>query len=83
MIPDDLLAEADALLAACRVKGITPATAESCTGGPIAVTSERDCFKLRPSHSNELLFENVIHVFRPISLRRSRSDGDRRCVRCR
>jgi len=33
MIPDTLLAEAEALLAACRAKGIVLATAESCTGG--------------------------------------------------
>ncbi|MGA3000150.1 MAG: nicotinamide-nucleotide amidohydrolase family protein [Acetobacteraceae bacterium] len=38
MIPDDLLAEAEALLAACRAKGILLATAESCTGGLIAAT---------------------------------------------
>jgi nicotinamide-nucleotide amidase len=36
MIPDSLLAEAEALLAACRAKGIILATAESCTGGLIA-----------------------------------------------
>src|SRR4051794_29976677 len=38
MIPDTLLAEAEALLAACRAKGIRLATAESCTGGLIAAT---------------------------------------------
>ena len=38
MIPDDLLAEAEALLAACRAGGIRLATAESCTGGLIAAT---------------------------------------------
>ena len=36
MLPDLLLAEAQALLAACRAKGIVLATAESCTGGLIA-----------------------------------------------
>lgn len=36
MIPDALLVEAEALLAACRTKGILLATAESCTGGLIA-----------------------------------------------
>jgi len=36
MIPDTLLADAEALLAACRAKGIMLATAESCTGGLIA-----------------------------------------------
>jgi nicotinamide-nucleotide amidase len=38
MISDALLAEAEALLAACRVKGIMLVTAESCTGGLIAAT---------------------------------------------
>jgi len=36
MIPDSLLAEAEALLAACRAKRVMLATAESCTGGLIA-----------------------------------------------
>ena len=36
MLPDSTLAEADALLAACRDKGVKLATAESCTGGQIA-----------------------------------------------
>lgn len=36
MISDTLLAEADALLAICRAKGIRLATVESCTGGSIA-----------------------------------------------
>lgn len=36
MVPDTLLADADALLTACRAKGIRLATAESCTGGLIA-----------------------------------------------
>lgn len=36
MIPDTLLADAEALLAACRVRGQKIATAESCTGGLIA-----------------------------------------------
>jgi nicotinamide-nucleotide amidase len=36
MIGADLLAEAEALLAACRARGIMLATAESCTGGLIA-----------------------------------------------
>jgi nicotinamide-nucleotide amidase len=36
MVPDTLLAAAEALLTACRAKGITLATAESCTGGLIA-----------------------------------------------
>src|ERR1700722_6892610 len=35
MIPDRLLVEAEALLAACRAGGIMLATAESCTGGLI------------------------------------------------
>jgi nicotinamide-nucleotide amidase len=38
MIPDTLLAEAEALLAVCREKGVTLATAESLTGGLIAAT---------------------------------------------
>lgn len=38
MIPDSLLTEAEALLAACRSKGIMLATVESCTGGLIAAT---------------------------------------------
>jgi len=38
MIPDDLLAEAELLLAACRARRIMLATAESCTGGLIAAT---------------------------------------------
>ena len=38
MIPDTLLIEAETLLAACRVKGVRLATAESCTGGLIAAT---------------------------------------------
>lgn len=38
MIPDTLLTEAEALLAACRAKGIRLATAESSTGGLIAAT---------------------------------------------
>jgi nicotinamide-nucleotide amidase len=36
MIEDHLLVQAEALLAACRARGITLATAESCTGGLIA-----------------------------------------------
>ncbi len=36
MLPDSTLAEAEALLAACRAKGVMLATAESCTGGLIA-----------------------------------------------
>ncbi len=36
MLPQSTLDEADALLAACRSKGIMVATAESCTGGLIA-----------------------------------------------
>lgn len=36
MVPDSLLAEAEALLAACRAKGVRLATVESCTGGLIA-----------------------------------------------
>ncbi len=38
MLPDRLLLEAESLLAACRAKGVTLATAESCTGGLIAAT---------------------------------------------
>jgi nicotinamide-nucleotide amidase len=38
MIPDALLFEAEALLAACRARGVMLATAESCTGGLIAAT---------------------------------------------
>ncbi len=36
MLPDSTLNEAEALLAACRSKGVMLATAESCTGGLIA-----------------------------------------------
>jgi nicotinamide-nucleotide amidase len=36
MVPDSLLAEAEALLAVCRAKRVVLATAESCTGGLIA-----------------------------------------------
>ena len=36
MIGADILADAEALLAACRARGIMLATAESCTGGLIA-----------------------------------------------
>ena len=36
MVPDSLLAEAEALLAVCRAKKIMLATAEGCTGGLIA-----------------------------------------------
>ena len=36
MLPASTLTEAEALLAACRAKGILLATAESCTGGLIA-----------------------------------------------
>ncbi len=36
MLPQSILTEAEALLAACRAKGIMLATAESCTGGLIA-----------------------------------------------
>lgn len=35
MIPDRLLTEAETLLAACRARGKTVVTAESCTGGLI------------------------------------------------
>jgi nicotinamide-nucleotide amidase len=38
MIPDTMLLDAEALLAACRAKGVMLATAESCTGGLIAAT---------------------------------------------
>lgn len=38
MIPETLLADAAALLAACRARGIMLATAESCTGGLITAT---------------------------------------------
>ena len=36
MIDDDILAQAEAVLAACRAAGLQVATAESCTGGLIA-----------------------------------------------
>jgi nicotinamide-nucleotide amidase len=36
MLPDETLTEAEALLSACRARGIMLATAESCTGGLIA-----------------------------------------------
>jgi nicotinamide-nucleotide amidase len=36
MLPETTLAEAEALLAACRSRGVRLATAESCTGGLIA-----------------------------------------------
>lgn len=36
MFPDDLIAQAEALLQACRNEGVMVATAESCTGGLIA-----------------------------------------------
>src|SRR3978361_444999 len=36
MLPNSTLQDAEALLAACRAKGIMLATAESCTGGLIA-----------------------------------------------
>ncbi len=36
MLPESTLADAEALLAACRAKGVMLATAESCTGGLIA-----------------------------------------------
>jgi nicotinamide-nucleotide amidase len=36
MLSDSTLTDAEALLAACRAKGIMLATAESCTGGLIA-----------------------------------------------
>ena len=41
MIPDSLLHEAEALLAACRARHVMLATAESCTGGLVggALTS--------------------------------------------
>jgi len=38
VIPDTMLAEAESLLDACRAKGITLATVESCTGGLVAAT---------------------------------------------
>ena len=38
MIPTALLLDAEALLAACRARGLMLATAESCTGGLIAAT---------------------------------------------
>jgi nicotinamide-nucleotide amidase len=36
MLPGYILTEAEALLAACRARGVLLATAESCTGGLIA-----------------------------------------------
>jgi nicotinamide-nucleotide amidase len=36
MLPDAILHDAEALLVACRSRGITLATAEGCTGGLIA-----------------------------------------------
>ena len=36
MIDDAILAQADAVLAACRAAGLRVATAESCTGGLVA-----------------------------------------------
>ena len=36
LVDADVLADAEALLAACRARGVTVATAESCTGGLIA-----------------------------------------------
>ena len=36
MLPDSTLTQAEALLAACRAKGVLLATAESCTGGLIS-----------------------------------------------
>ncbi len=36
MLPEQTLRDAEALLAACRARGIRLATAESCTGGLIA-----------------------------------------------
>ncbi len=36
MFPDDLIAEARAVLDLCRTKGLVIATAESCTGGLVA-----------------------------------------------
>lgn len=36
MLADEVLIQAEALLAACRAKGVRIATAESCTGGLIA-----------------------------------------------
>lgn len=38
MLDADLLAQAEAVLAACRAAGLKVATAESCTGGLIAAT---------------------------------------------
>ena len=38
LLPDDVLNDAAALLAACREQGVRIATAESCTGGLIAAT---------------------------------------------
>lgn len=38
MIDDAILAQAEALLAACRAAGLKLATAESCTGGLIAAS---------------------------------------------
>ena len=36
MLDEDILARAQAVLAACRSRGLTVATAESCTGGLVA-----------------------------------------------
>ncbi|OYX82654.1 MAG: damage-inducible protein CinA, partial [Azorhizobium sp. 35-67-5] len=36
MIDPDIYAQAEAVLAACRARGLTIATAESCTGGLVA-----------------------------------------------
>ena len=36
LFPDDIEADADALLQACRERGLTVVTAESCTGGLVA-----------------------------------------------
>jgi nicotinamide-nucleotide amidase len=38
MIDADILAQAEAVLAACRAAGLRIATAESCTGGLVAAT---------------------------------------------
>ena len=38
MISDEILTQAETLLAQCRAAGVTLATAESCTGGLIAAT---------------------------------------------
>ena len=38
VIDDHLIAQAAELLEACRVRGVTLATAESCTGGLVAAT---------------------------------------------